>query len=74
MQKFSSTIPAIVEKIVFMDGSILEDKEVMFFGEFIVVADSNEEAQDAPCFYNVATVSKLIGVREIKPKMRVSAW
>ena len=68
MQKFTSTIPAHVEKIVFMDGKTIENTEVMFFDQFIIVSNSGEGETDAPCFYNVATISKLIGVKEIQPK------
>ena len=70
MQKFTSTIPAHVREIVFMDDTTIEDVEILFFGEFLIVSESEN---DEPCFYNVATIKKLVGVKEIRPRMRVSS-
>ena len=73
MHRFTSTTPAHVDRIVFMDGTTLDNTVVMFFGDFIIVA-SNEDEEAAPSFYNVSTISKLIKVREEKPTMKISSW
>lgn len=70
MQKIKGAYPMQVSEIVFDDGSVLEDKTIMFCGDFIIV----EGVDGAPTMYNTRTVSKLREVQEIRPETRIGAW
>lgn len=51
-----------VKRLIFNDGSTLDDIEACLYGNFIIIAKDN----GAPDFINVSCVAKLESVEEIK--------
>lgn len=69
-QKIKGCYPLKVEEIVFEDGSVMYDKEVVLLGNFLIIG----EDEGAPSMYNMRTVSALRRVQEIRPQARISTW
>jgi len=72
MQKINCSAPMKVEEIRFADGSAMHDKEIMFAGDFIIVAAD----EGAPTMYNTRMISELRRVEQIRQQSqpRMTVW
>ena len=61
--------PIAVEKIVFTDGSTLENADVFIMNDFIIVGAPDG---GAPSMFNIREISELRRVKEIRPQNKVT--
>lgn len=67
--KIRAKYPLKVERIIFDDGSMIENKTVMICGEFLIVEN---ETGGSPTMYNVRHVNSLERVQEIRPSQHIA--
>ena len=70
MQGYTNTKPAHAERIVFSGGEEIENTDIMFFDDFIIVSSG----KGAPTFYNKRLIDKIVGVDENRPNAKISTW
>lgn len=70
MNKIKGCYPLSVKRVVFDDGLILDDKVVMFLGDFLLV----DEESGAPSMYNTKDIKRLEKVEELRPTTKSVVW
>lgn len=70
-RRITGSYPLTVERIVFNDGTTMENTTVILTDPFLVVEGADGER---PSMYNINAISALIGVQEIRPEAPIRAW
>ena len=72
MQKINCAASMKVAEIVFTDGSKKQNAEIMFAGDFIIVAAN----AGPPTMFNVRMISELRCVEQIRQQVqpKISVW
>ena len=58
-----------VQRIIFTDGTHLDDRTVILVGAFLIVEDVGP-----PTMYNINRIAELQKVEEIRPEMHLNSF
>lgn len=66
-----------VEQIIFEDGTVFENRYVVFMGDFVLVSGVDIEKNEKPSLYNIKTIDEMYRVEDMKSieaREKSKAW
>lgn len=69
MQKIRGSYPMKVQRIIFTDGTHLDDRTAILAGDFLIV-----EGDGPPTMYNINRIAELQKVEEMRPEMHLNSF
>lgn len=66
-----------VEQLIFEDGTVFENRYVVFMGDFVLVSGVDIEKNEKPSLYNIKTIDEMYHVEDMKSieaREKSKAW